>query len=153
MGNGYAKCVHTLLMTDIKETISIEEIRDKLTPMFQDRGLWLVLLFGSAATGKQHKKSDIDLAFLFDKPVDILALTNRIIRLLHTDDVDVVDLKCASPLLKFSVVKNGKLLYERERGMFTEFYSLAFRRYVDTKKLRDAQATAIKQFLKARGLS
>ena len=99
------------------------------------------------------KKSDIDLAFLFDKPVDILALTNRVIRLLHTDDVDVVDLKCASPLLKFSAVKNGKLLYERERGMFNEFYSLAFRMYVDTKKLRDAQATAIKQFLKAMGLS
>ena len=56
MGNGYANCVHTLLMTDIKETISIEEIRDKLTPMFQDIGLRLVLLFGSAATGKQHKK-------------------------------------------------------------------------------------------------
>lgn len=139
-------------MAGTREIISIEEIRNKLSPLFHDTGLRLILLFGSTISGKIHKKSDIDLAFLFDKPIDILALTNRVIRLLHTDQVDVVDLKRASPLLEFSVVKNGRLLYERTPGIFNEFYSLAFRMYVDTKKLRDAQAVAIKQFLKARGL-
>ena len=139
-------------MTDSKEKVSIEEIRKRLSPLFHDEGLRLVLLFGSAVSGKMHKKSDIDLAFLFDKPVDMLTLTNRVIRLLHTNNVDVVDLKRASPLLKFSAVKSGMLLYEREAGMFHEFYSLAFRIYVDTKKLRDAQAQTIQQFLKARGL-
>ncbi|GAN35373.1 MAG: nucleotidyltransferase domain-containing protein [Candidatus Brocadia sp. AMX2] len=139
-------------MTGSKERVSIEEIRKGLSPLFHDEGLRLVLLFGSAVSGKIHKKSDIDLAFLFDKPVDILTLTNRVIRLLHTDNVDVIDLKRASPLLKFSAVKSGMLLYEREPGMFNEFYSLAFRMYVDTKKLRDAQAKAIQLFLKTRGL-
>lgn len=139
-------------MTDTKEKISIEEIRKGLSPLFNDEGLRIVLLFGSVVTGKVNKKSDIDLAFLFDKPVDILALTNRVIRLLHTDNVDVVDLRRASPLLKFSAVKSGILLYEREPGMYNEFYSLAFRMYADTRKLRDAQAKAIQQFLKARGL-
>ncbi|OOP56635.1 MAG: hypothetical protein AYP45_07980 [Candidatus Brocadia carolinensis] len=140
-------------MTGSIAKVSIEEIRKRLTPLFQDEGLRLVLLFGSAVSGKMHKKSDIDLAFLFDNPVDMLTLTNRVIRLLHADNVDVVDLKRASPLLKFSAVKSGMLLYEREPGMFNEFYSLAFRIYVDTKKLRDAQAGAIQQFLKARGLA
>ena len=140
-------------MTGSKERVSIEEIRKGLSPLFNDEGLRLVLLFGSAVSGKIHKKSDIDLAFLFDKPVDILALTNRVIRLLHADNVDVVDLKRASPLLKFSAVKSGMLLYEREPGMFNEFYSLAFRMYIDTKKLRDAQAKAIQLFLKTRGLA
>ena len=111
------------------------------------------MLFGSVATGKVNKKSDIDLAFLFDKPIDMLALTNRVIRLLRTDNIDVIDLRRASPLLKYSAVRHGKPLYEREPGMFNEFYSLAFRMYVDTKKLRDAQAVSIKQFLKSRGLS
>ncbi len=45
------------------------------------------------------------------------------------------------------------ILYEREPGMFNEFYSLAFRIYVDTSKLRDVQAKAIQQFLKTRGLA
>jgi len=127
-------------MTEVKGMISVEEIRKRLLPLCGDKGLQLILLFGSAVSGKIHARSDIDLAFLFEKPADILALTNRVIRLLHTDNVDVVDLRRASPLLKFSAVKSGMLLYEKEPGLFNEFYSLAFRRYVDTKKLRDAQA-------------
>lgn len=130
---------------------SIDEIRDRLAPLFQDKGLQLVLLFGSIAAGKVHGKSDIDLAFLYERPVEILSLTNTVIRLLHTDNVDVVDLKHATPLLSFSAAKNGRLLYERTNGEFIIFFSLAFRRYVDTKKLRDLQSTAIRQFLETRG--
>lgn len=132
--------------------ISIEEIRNKLNPLLKDKGLQLVLLFGSAVTGKMHKQSDIDLAFFFDKPIDILTLTNKVIRLLNTDNIDVIDLRRASPLLKFSIVKNGRLIYEKEQGIFNEFYSLAFRRYIDTKKMRIAQAKAIEHFLQARGM-
>lgn len=135
----------------MKKTISIDKVRERLGHVLEDKDLKLVLLFGSAVSGKIHKLSDIDLAFLFDSPVNILELTNKVIRLLHTDAIDVVDLRSASPLLKFSVAKNGLLIYEKEPGMFNEFYSLAFRMYVDTKKLRDAQAIAIKNFLKTRG--
>lgn len=133
--------------------LSIEEIKKRLKPVLEDKELRLVLLFGSAVSGKTHKQSDIDLAFLFDRPVDILLLTNTVIRLLRTDNIDVVDLGKASPLLKFSAAKSGVPVYEREEGLFNQFYSLAFRRYVDTKKLRDAQGAAIKYFLKARGLA
>ena len=35
---------------------------------------------------------------------------------------------------------------------FSEFYSLAFRRHVDTKKLSDACRVVIKDFFHARGL-
>ena len=139
-------------MIESVKILSVDEIRERLTPLFQDNGLQLVLLFGSVAAGKVHKKSDVDLAFLFDRPVDILSLTNSVIRLLHTDNVDVVDLKHASALLKFSVGKNSRLLYERTSGDFNIFFSLAFRRYVDTKKLRNMQSTAIRQFLETRGI-
>jgi predicted nucleotidyltransferase len=132
------------------KTIAPEEIREKLMPLFDDKSLRLVLLFGSAASGKTHKKSDIDLAFLFDRPADILKLTNKVIRLLHTDNIDVVDLKRSSPLLKFSIVKNCLIMYEREEGVLNAFHSLAFRMYADTKKLRDAQAIAVRRFIEAR---
>lgn len=136
-----------------KNILSIQEIREKLTPLFDDKTLRLALLFGSAASGKRHSQSDIDVAFLFDRPVDIVMLANDVIRLLRTDKLDVVDLRRASPLLKFAVAEKGMLLYEREKGLFNEFYSLAFRRYVDTKKLRDARETVINNFLQSRGLS
>lgn len=133
--------------------ISIEAIRERLSPLFTEEGLQLILLFGSHASGKLHKQSDIDVAFLFDRPVDILALTNKVIKLLHTNNVDVVDLSRASPLLKFSAAKNGTLIYEREAGVFNQFYSLAFRIYADAKKLREAQKSVINSFLAARGLT
>ena len=140
-------------MAEAKRIMHPEEIAKKLAPIFEEKRLMLALLFGSSAFDKAHRNSDIDLAFLFDTPVDILKLTNRVIRLLHTDNIDVVDLRRASPLLKFSAVKNGKVLYEKTPGIFNEFYSLAFRVYVDTKKLRDAQETYIKNSLKKRGLA
>jgi hypothetical protein len=65
--------------------------------------------------------------------------------------VDVVDLRSANPLLRFSVAQKGRPLYERSPGMFNEFCSLAFRMYVDSKKLRDGQAKVIKDFLESRG--
>jgi predicted nucleotidyltransferase len=139
-------------MEELRKMLTIEEIRERLVPLFKERDLRLILLFGSALTGAVHKKSDIDLAFLFDRPVDILSMTNSVIRLLHTDKVDVIDLKHASPLLKYSVAQKGRPLYEKSLGIFNEFYSLAFRMYVDTRKLREARETAIKYFLESRGL-
>lgn len=132
--------------------LSREEIRERIAPLFEEEGLMLVLLFGSSATGRLHARSDIDMAFLFEKPVDILGLTNRVIRLLRTNNVDVVDLSHASPLLKFSAAREGSLVYERSPGFFSEFCSLAFRRYVDTRKLREARQIEISRFLADRGL-
>lgn len=141
-----------MVMSGIKTLPDADKIREALTPLFRDEGLRLVLLFGSVATGGMHRRSDIDLAFLFDTPADVLALTNAVVRLLGTDAVDVVDLRRASPLLKFSAVKHGKVLYEKTPGIFPAFYSLAFRMYDDTKKLRDARAGSIRSFLTTRGL-
>ncbi|MBI5971532.1 MAG: nucleotidyltransferase domain-containing protein [Deltaproteobacteria bacterium] len=132
--------------------IQVDEIKKRLSPLFGDKGLKLVMVFGSVAAGKTRGRSDIDIAFLYEDPVDILDLTNRVIRLLRTDDIDIVDLGRASPLLRFSAAKNCKVIYENPPGVFSEFYSLAFRRYVDTKKLRDAGRDAIKDFLRSRGL-
>jgi predicted nucleotidyltransferase len=139
-------------MAEPRRMLSIEEIRERLVPLFKEEGLQLILVFGSVVTGTLHGKSDIDLAFLFDRPVDIVSITNSVIRLLHTDNVDVIDLKKASPLLKYSAAEKGRPLYEKSPGMFNEFYSLAFRMYVDTKKLREARVRGIKHFLEMRGL-
>ena len=139
-------------MEDSKRIYSIDEIKLKLTPLLHEKELQFVLLFGSMASGRATRQSDIDLAFMFDEPVDIIALTNRAIRLLKTDKVDVIDLRRASPLLSFAGAKEGRLLFERTPGLFNSFCSLAFRRYIDTKKLRDAQERVIEHFIEEKGL-
>jgi predicted nucleotidyltransferase len=130
---------------------SIDEMKAKLAPLFGEEALQILLLFGSQSSGQVHPESDIDLGFLYDEPVDLLDLTNKVIQLLHKDRVDVIDLRRANPLLCFSAARQGKLLYERSPGLFNSFFSLSFRRYVDTKKLRDARQRAIDSFLEARG--
>ena len=130
---------------------SIDEIKAKLAPLFKEEALQLVLLFGSQSSGQVHPESDIDLGFLYDEAVDLLELTNKVIQLLRKDRVDVIDLRRANSLLCFSAARQGKLLYERCPGLFNRFYSLCFRRYIDTKKLRDARQRAIDTFLEARG--
>jgi predicted nucleotidyltransferase len=136
----------------MKKLMSPEEIAEKLIPLFREKDLELVLLVGSIARDKTHERSDIDLAFLYHSPIDILKLTNKLISLLHTDNIDVIDLRRANPLLQYSSVKNSIVLYEKSPGIFSKFYSFAFRRYIDTKKLRAAQEKYIKQVLKERGL-
>ena len=134
------------------KSYSIEEIKEKLTPLFNEEGLQMVLLFGSQGSGRTHPESDIDLAVLCEEPVDLLHLTNWVSRLLHTDRVDVIDLRRANPLLGFSAACQGKVLYERVPGQFHSFCSLSFRRYVDTKKLRDTRKSTIQHFLEEKGL-
>ena len=140
-------------MDQEKLTLSVEQIKARLAPLFEDESLQLVLLFGSVATGNTHARSDIDLAFLFDVRFDVVELTNRVTRLLHYDNVDVIDLRSATPLLKYSAAKKGIAIYEKMPGIYNQFYSLAFRRFVDTKKLRDAREVSINNFLKAKGLA
>lgn len=140
-------------MKDMQGAPSLEQIREMLAPLYGDGSLELVLLFGSVASQRSRRGSDIDLAVLSDAPIDILSLTNRVIRLLHSDNVDVVDLHRAGPLLKYSAARTGKVVYERQPGAFAGFCSLAFRMYADTKKLRDARERAIRDFLASRGLA
>lgn len=134
---------------------SAEERRlmDQLAPLFRRPEIRFAVVFGSAATGQRHGRSDLDLALMGDNLLDLLALTNEVIRLIHRNEVDVVDLRRASPMLAIEVVRHGRLLYERTPGLYVEFCVLAYRRYADTAKLRDAQRQVIMRFLGERGLA
>lgn len=81
----------------------------------------LVYLFGSRVTKDVGPLSDYDFAVWVDeknkkKIFDIkFALMDRISRLLETDKVDVVILNLIeSPEMKYNVIKEGELIFERE---------------------------------------
>jgi predicted nucleotidyltransferase len=143
-----------MTLAENKTTQSDERrLTEQLAPLFHRPEISLVVLFGSAATGRRHRRSDLDIAILGDMPLDLVELTNRVMTLTHANDVDLVDLRRASPLLAMEVARHGRLLYERSAGDHAQFVSLAYRRYVDTAKLRAAQKEAIAGFLRERGLA
>ena len=80
-----------------------------------------VYLFGSQATGKADKNSDYDFAVLLDKKVPVkeygwklVYLTEEFMRLMNPNKVDVVIMNepKITYLLKFNIVKEGKVLYD-----------------------------------------
>ena len=52
---------------------TIEEIKNKLTPIFEDNGVLKAVLFGSYAKGEATEESDIDIAAYVDEDMSILS--------------------------------------------------------------------------------
>jgi predicted nucleotidyltransferase len=111
-----------------------------------DNGVVLAYLFGSQAEGKAGPLSDVDIAVLLGPQVAReqwfqvqLDLMCALMSLFHRDDVDVVILNQATPVLAHEVVQSGQILYEARPGIRTDFELTSLRRYVDTEPLRRLQ--------------
>ena len=81
----------------------------------------LVYFFGSKSKNNDGPLSDYDFAIYLDerkrtKISEIkLELLNKISRILKTDNIDLVVLNTAeSPELKYNIIKEGKLIFEKE---------------------------------------
>jgi predicted nucleotidyltransferase len=92
-----------------------------------------VYLFGSAAEGRLHAESDLDLAVLPRRgaprpnPLDLLADLAR-----HGFcRVDLIFLDTEDILLKFEAVRRNRLLYATEGFDRGEFFSRVVRQYLD----------------------
>ncbi len=98
-----------------------EQLND-LESIFNDYPeIKLVYFFGSKAAGKAGPMSDYDFAVFLDekekkKNFDIkFALIDKISRFFKTDKVDIVILNLTeSPELKYNIIKEGRLIYEKE---------------------------------------
>ena len=106
-------------------------------------------LFGSHARKKPTPISDVDFAVLLSEAVPCesyldyrITLMQELTKIFHSDEVQVVILNQAPPLLAYKVVVEGKLLLCRDELARLRFRIDATRRYLDTKALRRIQDTA-----------
>ncbi len=130
----------------------MEHLRRAAADVARREQLDLVVLFGSTARGDRASGSDIDLGVLGPSTIDMVMLTNAFIQALREQEVDLVNLRHADPLLLMLVARDGVALFERDPSTFDQFASLAARRYADTKKFRDLEAERIREFVAARTL-
>lgn len=99
-----------------------------ITAIAHRYNLKLLVYFGSYLTEWYLKDSDIDLAFLADQPLTSLEkmeLHKELIIAHRKSDIDLVDLQTAETVLRYAVATDGKVLFEREEGMF-ERYALFY---------------------------
>jgi len=80
----------------------------------------LLVLFGSRARGAVHAHSDWDFGYIGDDQPDEDLLRDRLMQILGTDRIDLVDLSKASALLRFKVAAEGNPIFEDTTGLFQQ---------------------------------
>jgi hypothetical protein len=101
-----------------------------------------VYLFGSAARGKTHSASDIDIAVQIEGQLTLdeeLDLRAAVTEELQRDDVDLVLLSEAPPLLRYEVVSTGRRLFARDAAAADRLEERWLMEYLDTAWLRKVQ--------------
>ncbi|MGH7753749.1 MAG: hypothetical protein ACREN5_13125 [Gemmatimonadales bacterium] len=130
--------------------VPVDDLRRAAATVGRETGARLIVLFGSAARPPDRgprAPEDLDVGVLNDLAPDQVALTNRFIRALGLQSVDVTDLRRADPLLLILAARDGVPLYEHEPGEFARFASLAARRYADTRKFRVSERDEVRDFV------
>lgn len=125
-------------MSGNQEKFNEPETRARVAAIAEKYHLSLVLLFGSQATGKTHKQSDVDIAYFGQGPLSLAEESELVVDLMQvfrTDAVDLVSLQNASPLLRYQIASSGRVIYERMPGLFTSFFIYALRQYEEAKPL------------------
>jgi predicted nucleotidyltransferase len=141
----------------MNDQLEIKPYLPQLAQIFARHSVVLAYLFGSQATGQTGPLSDVDIAVLLesniarDQWLDIqLDLINKLTGLFQRDDVDVVILNQATPLLADRVVRFGQRLYEPDPLLRVRFEVETFQRYVDTAPLRRAQRQRMLEWARER---
>jgi predicted nucleotidyltransferase len=108
-------------------------------------------LFGSVAKGQTHAGSDVDIAVLVSDEVMKsdpfryrLKLISDLMSALGRDDVDLVFLNEAPPLLAHRVLRDGKLILERSPSARVRFQIRTVNQYLDTQPMRDLYLAHLK---------
>ncbi len=111
---------------------------EKIIPnLAQKYHLDFLILFGSYARDKVRRNSDIDIGI--GGKIDFhdeLKFAGELSNLLETNHLDLVNLYRASPFLGNFATREALLVYEKQEGIFANFRTYIFKRFVETKPLR-----------------
>jgi len=109
-------------------------------------------IFGSVAQGRARPDSDIDIAVLLVRPIPDaralryrLKLTSELGAALHRDDVQLVVLNDAPPLLAHRVLSQGLLVFERSHAARVRFHVQTASRYADLVPTMERYIRQLKQ--------
>ena len=96
---------------------SIEEIKNKLRPIFEEKGVIRAILFGSYAKGEATEESDIDIAAYVDDEMSILSFCDIADKVINTLEKNV-DFLYADDIIPggridMELKRDGVLLYAK----------------------------------------
>lgn len=129
----------------MKLKVTIEEKKEELKNYFKANDkIVLVTVFGSYLDGSFNETSDIDIAILFENNLSLFdeaKVMDDLSRILHFENIDLLNLNKANFLLRFNAVIKGKIIYEKDSDLTDEFlerilcsYRLHYYRYNSMQK-------------------
>jgi predicted nucleotidyltransferase len=128
-----------------------DDASEAIRALFEGEGVLLGYIFGSAASGTERGDSDLDVGVLLRDEVHrarrndaLLHLNTELVGLTHTNDVDVVILNDAAPLLAFNIISEGRLFFGSNEDR-VPFEVAVIQRYIDTIPIRKKMEGALKR--------
>ncbi|SQB34204.1 type VII toxin-antitoxin system MntA family adenylyltransferase antitoxin [Clostridium cochlearium] len=137
-----------MLQNNLKEVINI--LDNNIEKLVEDYGIKLLYIFGSYAKGKNTEDSDLDIAVLLDEnynPMDKLSLIGDLTLIFKRDDIDLVILNSASPVLRHQIIKYGKLVYMESEEVKVFFEVKVLKVYMDMEPFRRTQMKYISEWI------
>lgn len=120
-----------------------EAALERLSHALDHDGVVAAMLIGSHARGTAGPLSDVDIAVWHDPNLDPrgrfdlrLSIAGDASRALGTDEIDVVMLNHAPPLLRHRAIRDGRRLVERDHDERVRLETRAILDYLDTAPLR-----------------
>ena len=95
--------------------MTTQTIKDKIMPIIKRRGLTKVALFGSVARNEAKPKSDVDILIKFKGQKSLLDLVKLEFEFEEKlgKKVDILTYDSIHPLLKDTILKEQKVIYEK----------------------------------------
>lgn len=137
-----------MLQNNLKEVINI--LDNNIEKLVEDYGIKLLYIFGSYAKGKNTEDSDLDIAVLLDEnynPMDKLSLIGDLTLIFKRNDIDLVILNSASPVLRHQIIKYGKLVYMESEEVKVFFEVKVLKVYMDMEPFRRTQMKYISEWI------
>jgi predicted nucleotidyltransferase len=121
---------------------------EKLKGLADKSQLELILIFGSQAQGTVHPESDVDIA-VYSKHIlsedEKINLTFEIGNMLHTEKIDLVDIKTASPLLKKKIFENYTVLYQKDPFLLYQLELTSLYEYKESEVLYEIRRERLQE--------
>lgn len=126
------------MSTDIFQTVE--------TALAGEPGIKVALVYGSAAAGKMRPGSDVDVAVLFDRPLDMearLALWGKLTDALRRE-VDLVDLYDLGGEILHQILTKGRVVIKNDvHAYFRLLQRMVYDREDFVPQVRQAQRARI----------
>ncbi len=127
----------------------LNEVKKIFVTESKNNNILLAYIFGSQLKGKTGPLSDYDFAVLLSKKPSFqfkYELKNKLVSVLGFEKVDLIILNDAPIELKYHVVATGKIIFQKNTIIKTEFEADALSRYFDYLPILRAQKKDIIRF-------